>query len=426
MFAIGTIITMGVQIGVSLINQHYNKSNLEKIKKMQQEAKTSAQNRALERDYQKFQRSCDFQYKIEEESHTERLKTIEQELVRSFEKIAHDSNLKSHYPLNISPYVISRSVIPVTGTQLNHSRQEVFCVLTNSNDKFFNNDVVPYIDKHLCNMIASYWNKNSLHTMCYFSNTWNERLSFCDEDIDNLKSTIATPTITITPYFERNDNNEHAIIIKMNMWGIGSEVSCQLPTEVRFSSKPVKYTTEQIDEIVTKLIPSMICVAAQAIDVYYWEAYHLPPLFPILLSKRTISLSNEMRNEIIALYDELYRSLALGQVTTDFAKDNTQALELTTAMNMFNFPNRNIEFLKSCINLMGRSDMSDKLIEQTMMFMYDANTGQKCISIQNIDVRLLNFDNMKVVSELIDIANGSGNFNIAKRLTDLIVRKIRS
>lgn len=133
-----------------------------------------------------------------------------------------------------------------------------------------------------------------------------------------------------------------------------------------------------------------------------------------------------MRNEIIALYDVLYRSLALGQVTTDFANDNMQALELTTAMNMFNFPNRNIGFLKSCINLMGTSETSDKLIERTMMILYDANTGQKCTSIQNIDVCLLNYDNMKIVSELIDIANCNGNLTIAKLLTGLIVRKIRS
>lgn len=425
MLATGTLITMGVQIGVSLINQHYNKRNLEKIKKMQQEAKSTAQNRALERDYQKFQRSCEYQCQIEEEAHKERLKTIEHELLNSFDKMAHDANLNSHYPLNISPYIISRSVIPITGTQLNHSRQEVLCILTNSNDKLFNNDVVPYIDKTLCNLIASYWNKNSLHTMCYFSNAWNERRSFCDEDIDNLKSTISTPTITVTPYFERNENGEYAIVIKLNMWGIGSEVFCQLPTEVRFPSKPVKYSTEQIDDIVTKLILSMICVVAQAIDVYYWKAYHLPPLFPILLSKRTISLSNEMRNEIIVLYDVLYRSLALGQATTDFANDNMQALELTTAMNILNFPHRNIGFLKSCINLMGASETSDKLIEQTMMIMYDTITGHKSTSIQCIDVRLLNYDDMKIVSELIDLANGSGNFTIAKRLTDLIVRKIR-
>ena len=426
MLATGTLITMGVQIGVSLINQHYNKRNLEKIKKMQQDAKSTAQNRALERDYQKFQRSCEFQYEIEEESHKERLKTIEHELLNSFDKMAHDANLNSHYPLNISPYIIGRSVIPIIGTQLSNSRHEVFCILTNSNDKLFNNYVVPYIDKTLCNMIASYWNKNSMHTMCYYSNIWKETLLYCDEDIDNLKSTIATPTITVTPYFERNENGEYAIVIKLNMWGIGSEVSCQLPSVVRFPSKPVKYTTEQIDDIVSKLIPSMICVTAQAIDVYYWEAYHLPPLFPILLSKRIISLSKEMRNEIIALYDVLYRSMALGQVSTDLANENMQALKLTTAMNMFNFPNRNIGFLKSCINLMGTSETSDKLIEQTMMNMYDANTGQKCTSIQNIDVRLLNYDDMKNVSELIDIANGSGNFTIAKRLTDLIVRKIHS
>ena len=136
-----------------------------------------------------------------------------------------------------------------------------------------------------------------------------------------------------------------------------------------------------------------------------------------------------MRNEIIESYDVLYRSLALGEIVADFGKittDNKQTLEQVTTMNMFNFPDRNIGFLKSCINLMGISETSDKLIEHTMMALYEANTGQKCTSISNVDVRLLNYDDMKIVSELIDIANGSGNFTIAKRLTDLIVRKIRS
>jgi len=424
--AIGTIITVGVQIGVSLINQHYNKKNLEEIKKIQQEAKSAAQKRSLERDYQKFQRSCEYQYQMEEEAHTERLKAIEQEFLTSFDKMAHNANLSSHYPLNISPYIISRSVIPISGTQISHSRQEVFCILTNSNDKLFNKEVIPYIDNILCNMIAIYWNKESLHTMCYFSNTWNDRLSFCDEDIDNLKSTIATPTIAVTPYFKKNEDGEYSIVVKLNMWGIGSDVSCQLPTGARFDDIPVKYTTQQINELIQKLVPPMICATAQSIDVYYWESYHLPPILPALITKNVIHIGKDVRRSFKEAYLAFYNTLVLGKSNNSLQNVSDFSLLKDVALiNQCNFPENNIRFLNDLSLLLDSPDEVDTVIRDSFVHLYESRTGEIFDSISKVRVESLQKYDIDLVRSMIAIAKESGTLLITKDLVNVVKSKIQ-
>lgn len=417
---------MGVQIGVSLINQYYSKKNLEEIKEMQQKAKKAAQKKSLERDYQKFQRSCEYQYKIEEEAHTERLKSIEQEFLTSFDKMAHNANLSSHYPLNISPYIISRSVIPISGMQLNHSRQEVFCILTNSNDKIFNKEVVPYIDNILCNLIASYWNKDSLHTMCYFSNTWNDQHPFCDEDIDNLKSTIATPTIAVTPYIERKEEGEYTIVVKLSMWGIGSEVSCLLPTGMRFDATPVKYTTLQIDKIISKLIPPIICATAHTIDVYYWEAYHLPPILPALISNNIIQLDSEVRNSFKDAYLAFYNTLVLGEEndTTNSLPD-ASLLKDVALINQCNYPDNNIKFLNDLSLLLDSPEEAESIIRNSFIYLYECSTGEKFESISSVRVDLLHKYDIDLIRSLIIIAKKTNNPNLCKDLVSVVKNRIQ-
>lgn len=135
-----------------------------------------------------------------------------------------------------------------------------------------------------------------------------------------------------------------------------------------------------------------------------------------------------MKKEMIKSYATLYKSLALGlveEVVTLVNAEKRQVLENISELNMFNFPNRCLGFLKACIALMGVSDISNTLIEQTMLGIYKANTGDVQKFLQEINVGLLNYDDMALVTTLIKIANKSGNTEIGKRLTSLISRKIR-
>ena len=417
---------MAIQVGVSLINRNNSQKSLNEIKKIQQKARIAAQNNLLERDYQKFQRACEYQYKIEEESHEERLKAIECDFLTSFGKMAHNANLSLHYPLNISPYIISRSVIPVNGAQIGHFREEVFCVLTNSNDKVFNKEVVPYIDSTLCNLIASYWNEDSLHTICYFSNTWNERISFCDEDIDNLKSTIVTPTIAVSPYFERNEDGQYVLVVKLNMWGVGSEISCQVPTDLQFSTIPIKYSTKQIDDIIVKLVPRMIGALAPAIDVYYWETYHLLPLLPSLISKGKIFLDDTTRISLKESYVALYNTFVLGRVDNEIRNNTETSLVSDVALiNQCNNPSNNIKFLEDLLILIDSSLETETLIRNSFVHLYESRTGEKFISFTSVKAYLLQKNDMDLIRILILLAKQNQNHCLVKELVSVVKNKIQ-
>ena len=138
LITLGTAVTMLVQVGVSYYNQKKNRENAEKIRQIQQEAKQASQENSLRRDYERFLRSCQFQIEMENESRKERLAGLHQEFLDSFKKMAHNATLASHYPLRISPYIIQKSVVPSVAEQLEDTREEILCILTNSNEQAFN------------------------------------------------------------------------------------------------------------------------------------------------------------------------------------------------------------------------------------------------------------------------------------------------
>lgn len=424
---LGTLFTMGLQIGANIINQSLRQDSIDEIRRYQQECRSNQQERSLRRDFEKFKRSCEFQVKMEEEGHAERINNINLEFLNTFKKMAHNENLKSHYPLKVSPYVIGRSVIPLYSTQLGNFRTELFCILTNSNLPVFNKTIQPMLDTILCNSIASLWNEKSMHTVCYYSDIWREDSVFYDEDIENLKSVLKSPTLTVTPYFEKAGVG-YNLYIKLNMWGVGKEMSTSIMTDVIIDTNRDILSREEKSSIVSQLLPIILCSVGYLVDVFYWSIYYQAPLLPLLLSKGTVQIPTEMNNEMIVSYDTIYRSLALGLVAEDrtlVTADEIQALENSSELNMFNFPNRCLDFLESCVALMGASDTSNTLIEQTMLALYKANTGEAHKSLQKINVDLLNYDDMAIVTTLIKIANKSGNTEIAERLNTLISRKIR-
>lgn len=419
LFTLGTAVTMLVQVGVSYYNQERNRENTERIRQIQQDAKRANQNNSLRRDYERFLRCCQFQIKMEDESRKERLAGLNQEFLNSFKKMAHNASLASHYPLRISPYIIQNNVVPSVAKRLEDNREEIMCILTNSNEQSFNIDVLPYIDEMLCCNIGQHWNNGSTHNVCYYQGIWDSKKNFYDEDIDNIKAVICSPTLTISPYFIREQLN-----IKINLWGMGCSDYTIIDTGIN-----MKYLlSNEIDEVLSLLKPVLLCAIGLMVDFFYWTTNYQVPLLPLLVSNGTIQISSEMKKEMIKSYATLYKSLALGlveEVVTLVNAEKRQVLENISELNMFKIPNRCLGFLKACIALMGVSDISNTLIEQTMLGIYKANTGDVQKFLQEINVGLLNYDDMALVTTLIKIANKSGNTEIGKRLTSLISRKIR-
>lgn len=425
---IGIIVTMAIQIGTSIINRKYNKQNLDNIRKLKQESKSTSQNHSLKRDYERYLRSCEFQRQIEEENHVEKLKDIEQEFINSFRRLAHDAALKSHYPLKISPYIIGKSVISINSTQLSNYRQNIFCVLTNSNDKSFNKSILPVLDTMLCSTVSTYWNQSSMHTMCYYTEVWSEKHTFCDEDIDNLKAILATPTITITPFFELN-NDKNMMFIKINVWGIGNELpSYLIDTDIQYDSIPKSYTSNDIDNFISKLYPSIVRALAQTVDVYYWTNYYQAPLFPSILKKGILQLNQTELSTIGKEYSEIYESLALGNmpivVQSNNYTENQRVIKDIAEINQYNFPERSVNFLRSITNLIKNKSYSERLIKKTVASIYEARTDDKFVSFVSIDVTRLDKKGMDLITKLIFVAKECENFNVAKDLTSIIERKI--
>ena len=423
----GTLLTMGLQIAASVINTHENRENTAKIKQMQKEMKERNQARALQRDQAKFIRSCNFQLQMEEDSYKEKIKRLNKDFLNIIESLAHSKALSNHYPLKISPYIISRSIIPICDTQINHSRQEIFCILTGSNHSVFNRDVLPMLDDMLCDAISTYWNQRSMHTICYYSNIWDESITFCDEKIINLQSILKTPTLTITPFFANHDG-KYQLTLKLHLWGLGDDnsISTKIPLSIGCETLPSSYTKDVIDDIINTFCSCALCAMAQNIDTYYWTNYYQAPIFPSILSKGMLRTDSDMYAECTKSYIQLYKTLVLGEYseeTTSLLK-YTNELKEVAEINQFNFPQRSINFLHSLTELtIDNPEVSKDLIVKTFLSIYEARTGHVIQSLSDIDVELLLRDDIDLLLELIKISKAC-NVHI-EDMVDILKRYIK-
>lgn len=424
---LGLLATMAVQAYVALSNQKWNSENARVIRDIQREYKKDAQNKQMRRDCEKFKRSRELQMQMEFESQQERIKSLNQDFLNSFKKMAHNATLKSHYPLKVSPYIIGRTVLPISNAQLSSIREELLCILTTSNNNAFNKDVLPYLDEMLCQAVALYWNGRSKNSVCYYQGIWNNNKDYCDEDIENVKAVINSPTLTLTPFFIKSVDGQHHMHLKVRLWGMECD-RCELTdTGIVYPSLPTSYTTEDIQTLLINIYQLAICVVGQLVDVFYWTIGNQTPVFPHLVANGAITISQKLKDELTENYTELYKVLALGcapDIKMLPTKDN-ETFRCNAMASMFNFPERSINFLKSCLELTKVSDTSSQIIEQAVQTLYYTRAEDKHMPISLIDVRRLDYDDMALVTTLIGLAYKSGNTQVAERLTTLISRKIR-
>ena len=121
----GIIVTLIVQAAAATWNYYSNKEHTEEIKKLQRESKKKNLEEEIKRSKERFELSCRLQLKMEQEAHIERLNEINKSFIDSFEKCTHQHTLATSYPLNISPYIIRNSVIPMSCNRPEHTREGV-------------------------------------------------------------------------------------------------------------------------------------------------------------------------------------------------------------------------------------------------------------------------------------------------------------
>jgi len=423
---VGAFVTIAIQVGAAYLNYTTNKKTVAKIKSMQRENRKADLEHGYKRNYERFRASCDFQYQMEVAGHQQRMNDINDDFINAFELTAH-AYAMSNYPLMISPYFISKSVIAKCGTELDNFRQELLCILTNSNDVNFNALIYPEIDMRLNESISEYWNHKSLHTVCYYPEIWNTAHLYSDEKILNLQANIKTPTITITPYFEK-DNDRTNIVIKVNFWNRadennnGSRLTFSVPTGIEIAKSINQYTDDERDELVSELFNFIICILGVQADLHYWATSYQAPLLPSLISKDKIECGDLIKNCCINSYVDGYKKLVLGQVDTDNTEMNV--VRDLAEINLYNHPERSIEFINSIINLTQDKDITLDLIFETIYSIYKIRTGNSVSNIEELNVKYFGVDDIKIFNDLVIMLRKCDFLNESNLVAEIIKKRI--
>lgn len=423
---VGAFVTIAIQVGAAYLNYTTNKKTVAKIKSMQRENRKADLEHGYKRNYERFRASCDFQYQMEVAGHQQRMNDINDDFINAFELTAH-AYAMSNYPLMISPYFISKSVIAKCGTELDNFRQELLCILTNSNDVNFNALIYPEIDMRLNESISEYWNHKSLHTVCYYPEIWNTAHLYSDEKILNLQASIKTPTITITPYFEK-DNDRTNIVIKVNFWNRtdennnGSRLTFSVPTGIEIAKSINQYTDDERNELVSELFNFIICILGVQADLHYWATSYQAPLLPSLISKDKIECGDLIKNECMNSYVDSYKQLVLGQVDSNNSEMDT--IRDLASITLYNFPERSVNFLKSLSLLTDDESITSTLLSETLLSIFRSRTDIAVSSTSEIDTKFLAVDDTDIILELIKIAQNCRRYEIVSDFTDVIRKRI--
>lgn len=423
---VGAFVTIAIQVGAAYLNYTTNKKTVAKIKSMQRENRKADLEHGYKRNYERFRASCDFQYQMEVAGHQQRMNNINDDFINAFELTAH-AYAMSNYPLMISPYFISKSVIAKCGTELDNFRQELLCILTNSNDVNFNALIYPEIDMRLNESISEYWNHKSLHTVCYYPEIWNTAHLYSDEKILNLQASIKTPTITITPYFEK-DNDRTNIVIKVNFWNRtdennnGSRLTFSVPTGIEIAKSINQYTDDERNELVSELFNFIICILGVQADLHYWATSYQAPLLPSLISKDKIECGDLIKNECMNSYVDSYKQLVLGQVDSNNSEMDT--IRDLASITLYNFPERSVNFLKSLSLLTDDESITSTLLSETLLSIFRSRTDIAVSSTSEIDTKFLAVDDTDIILELIKIAQNCRRYEIVSDFTDVIRKRI--
>lgn len=416
------------QIAVSLITQAENRETAEAIKEEQRRAKKKEILDGQKRDMEKFLRSCELQEQMELDAHKHKIKTIRQGFMNSFEKMFRKDNLEKHYRLNVSPYIIQRSVIPQTDADIDNVRHELFCILTGSNDTRFNSEVLPYIDERISNIISQLWNETSNHTVCYYQNMWDLNSNpFSEEDIENLHVLIPTPTATVTPLFSTSENRIKLTLF-VNVWGTNIDntiTKLEVDPGISFEQLPKTYSPSEIESITDKVALYSVCAIGQIADIFYWTNFYLSPLLPILIGDGILDVPASLKSQYADIYSHIYRQMVLGLLPDEAGTpESLQLAKDIVEINQYNHPERCVRFLENVMKLSKFDSASSSLVRESMISIYQAKTDQVERNLNHINAVLLQKEDINEVMKLIELARECNDEGLARDIIEIIKRKI--
>lgn len=441
----------GIALGVKLVESIYtnwkNREQAAELKKAQRAAKREEILNNQRRDLDKFQRSCKFQEEMEQKNHIEKIQSIADNFLKSIELMFQKDNLDSHYILNVSPYVLQRSLIPlsvkdiflpdaqfkelygkdISKESLYTVREKLLCILSGSNNSVFNRDVLPYLDDAICEVLSKHWNERSNHTIVYYEDMWNcDKGSYSHEKLENLRSSIPNATLVVTPFFKPYEVGQR-LVLKLNMWiSKQGEISeAEIPTKLFFETIPGTYSLKEIKDIVSTFTTEAICAIGQMTDLFYWATEHKPPMLPYLLGKGVIEAEQSIKNRIISDYSQWYRSLAIRKsISESTGNQDSLLISDIIEINQYNHPERSVSFLDSLIKLSKSSQISSSLVKESVSAFYLAKTDLEEYNLNNINAAYIQKEDAAILLKLIELADECNDKKLAREITGIVKRKI--
>lgn len=418
---IGTIATICIQAYTAYSNYKLSKENAEEIKELQRDYKSRKLTHSIKRDKEKFERSCAIQMLMEELDHKAKVESIHSRFLDSINSLVQKQELRNYYPLVVSPYIISNSVLPANLDEINNPREQILCVLTCSNNSLFNKFIFTDLDNYLSSNFSKYWNKSSQHQVCYYTNVWrkDKLLSYDASDWNNLRPLISSPTVFITPMV--SSSNE--ISIRITLMVNGTEFHYERKLNLKFElvqnsdSESIKTFKSHFKSIAYS---GILCDAAFVVDFHYWRNHKFPPRLPRLLNTNSIKLESTQKDEYRLQYETLFRCTALGifEGSNNVIKDSEkEELQLLASINQFNFPQRSINYLESLLLLPMEHSKAESLIYDTLVSICNARTDMSENTIENLDVSQLDKDDMDIITKLASLSQ-------EHKLNDNLISKI--
>lgn len=303
---------MVASIGMQFYNNYAtNKKNAE-IQKKQREFQRAAAEHDFERMRKLQAESAKLALELEAEVHKERVDDINNNYDALLDNFAHSFAIQN-WPLNVLPFVMKGESF---GALFNGTTQSVnlHCILTPSNCEWFNRDFYDDIDLRLEAEMNNNWNAQSTHPIVYYGGAWNRRSmnkgisvpNVVDlDDIELLRVKLKdVPVVVITPYFDP------WLHFKVKLWGMGKDSEApyriDIPhgNDIEYSQRIFSYDyhkdeteiTEDFENTtVEEFVPYLECLIGFIADKYFWSMYHIVPLTPTYIAKKSLFFPNNIR-----------------------------------------------------------------------------------------------------------------------------------
>lgn len=381
----GYFLAMTAAMGLQQLKIWEDNKQKEELADKQRAFKKALQDRQFEQAKLNLEEANRIALDMEHEAHQLRRKDIEDEYDNAFDALADQLHLEK-WPLSVVPFIMKGESFGsrVRGFDV----ASINCVVTPSNNDYFNKIIYPKMDMLIERVMNLNWNSNTDHSVIYYGAAWKQRTAmgvpkFDNNDVERLYAGLRTvPFICITPYFKGTTGE---FVIKVRVWGLGEDAECNSsvinPSHASFPKLSLDTDFDNNPEIIIEnLSLYIVSLIGYLTDMYYWKMYNTTPLLPLIANQhRTLSMDilmedycNSAFHENARLSDILKYGLSLIQNVNDTEKKDIRDSIIIAIRKYIGLDNNEI------------ATMSDLITEGNLMMWL--NETEKNLLKQYLDI----------------------------------------